>query len=67
MRHSTASVLATFLGEGPVARVQAGAIRRGDIVETQAAILLTDMCGFTPLSLPSSLLQLLTTLGVTSR
>ena len=63
MRHSTASLLATFLGEGPAARVQAGAIRRGDIVETEAAILLTDMRGFTPLSLTSSPLQLLTTLG----
>ncbi|MEK1886929.1 MAG: adenylate/guanylate cyclase domain-containing protein [Phyllobacterium sp.] len=63
MRRSTASLLATFLGEGPAARVQAGAIRRGDIVETEAAILLTDMRGFTPLSLSSSPFQLLTTLG----
>jgi adenylate cyclase len=63
MRHSTASLLATFLGEGPAARVQAGAIRRGDIVETEAAILLTDLRGFTPLSLTSSPSQLLATLG----
>lgn len=63
MRRSTESLLATFLGEGPAARVQDGAIRRGDIVETEAAILLTDMRGFTPLSLTSSPAQLLTTLG----
>jgi len=63
MRRTTASLLATFLGEGPAARVQAGAIRRGDIVETEAAILLTDMRGFTPLSLTSAPSQLLATLG----
>ena len=63
MRRSTASLLATFLGEGPAARVQAGAIRRGDIIETEAAILLTDMRGFTPLSLTSSPSHLLATLG----
>ncbi|UVF22708.1 adenylate/guanylate cyclase domain-containing protein (plasmid) [Microvirga terrae] len=63
MRRSTASLLATFLGEGPAAGVQAGAIRRGDIVETEAAILLTDMRGFTPLSLTASPTHLLATLG----
>ena len=63
MRRSTASLLATFLGEEPATRVQAGAIRRGDIVETEAAILLTDLRGFTPLSLTSSPSQLLATLG----
>ncbi|KLK90325.1 guanylate cyclase [Microvirga vignae] len=63
MRRSTASLLATFLGEGPAAHVQAGAIHRGDIVETEAAILLTDMRGFTPLSLTSPPSQLLATLG----
>jgi adenylate cyclase len=63
MRRSTASLLATFLGEEPAARVQAGAIHRGDIVETEAAILLTDMRGFTPLSFTSPPSQLLATLG----
>jgi adenylate cyclase len=63
MRRSTASLLATFLGEGPAMHVQAGAIHRGDIVETEAAILLTDMRGFTPLSLTSPPSQLLATLG----
>ena len=43
--------------------MQAGAIHRGDIVETKAAILLTDMRGFTPLSLTLSPSQLLATLG----
>jgi adenylate cyclase len=63
MRRSTASLLATFLGDGPAGRVLAGAIHRGDIVETEAAILLTDMRGFTPLSLTSSPSHLLATLG----
>lgn len=63
MRRSTASLLATFLGEEPAARVQAGAIHRGDIVETEAAILLTDMRRFTPLSLTLPPSQLLATLG----
>jgi adenylate cyclase len=63
MRRSTASLLTTFLGEDPAARVQAGAIHRGDIVETEAAILLTDMRGFTPLSLASPPSQLLAILG----
>jgi adenylate cyclase len=63
MRRSTASLLATFLGDGPTERVLAGAIHRGDIVETEAAILLTDMRGFTRLSLTSPPSQLLATLG----
>ncbi|MBO1908841.1 adenylate/guanylate cyclase domain-containing protein [Microvirga sp. 3-52] len=63
MRRSTASLLTTFLGEGPATHVQAGAIHRGDIVETEAAILLTDMRGFTLLSLTSPPSQLLATLG----
>lgn len=63
MRRSTASLLATFLGDGPAARVQAGEIHRGDFVETEAAILLTDLRGFTPLSLTSSPAQLLAILG----
>jgi adenylate cyclase len=50
MRRSTASLLATFLGDGPAERVQAGAIRRGDAVETEAAVLFTDLRGFTALS-----------------
>lgn len=63
MRRSTASLLATFLGDGPAARVQAGAIRQGDVVETEAAILLTDLRGFTAMSLTLSPDQLLATLG----
>ncbi|WP_201833946.1 adenylate/guanylate cyclase domain-containing protein [Microvirga zambiensis] len=63
MRRSTASLLATFLGDGPAASVQAGAIHRGDIIATEAAILLTDMRGFTPLSLTLAPSQLLAILG----
>lgn len=63
MRRSTASLLATFLGKEPTVRVQAGAIHHGDVVETEAAILLTDMRGFTPLSLTLPPSQLLATLG----
>jgi adenylate cyclase len=63
MRRSTASLLATFLGDGPAANVQAGAIHRGDIIEAEAAILLTDMRGFTPLSLSVPPSQLLAILG----
>src|SRR6185437_8407216 len=60
---STASLLATCMGGGRAERVQAGAIRRGDVVGTEAAILLTHLRGFTPLSLTSSRSQLLATLG----
>ena len=62
MQRSTASLLTTFLGKEPAARVQAGAIHRGDVVETEAAILLTDMRGFTHLSLTLPPSQLLATL-----
>lgn len=63
MRRSTASLLATFLGDGPAARVQAGAIRQGDVVKTEAAILLTDLRGFTAMSLSVSPDDLLAMLG----
>ena len=63
MRRSTASLLATFLGDGPAARVQAGAVRRGDVIETESAILLADLRGFTGMSLVLSPQELLATLG----
>jgi adenylate cyclase len=63
MRRSTASLLATFLGGGPAARVQAGAIQRGDVVEIDAAVLFTDLRGFTALSTTVEPQQLLGTLG----
>jgi adenylate cyclase len=63
MRRSTASLLATFLGDGPAARVQAGAIRCGDVIEIEAAVLFTDLRGFTALSTTTAPDQLLGTLG----
>jgi adenylate cyclase len=50
MRRSSASLLRTFLGEGPADAVLAGAIRRGDRRHIEAAILLADLRGFTTLS-----------------
>jgi adenylate cyclase len=50
MRRSAASLLRTYLGVGPADRVAAGAIRRGDVVAVEAAILFVDMRGFTALS-----------------
>jgi adenylate cyclase len=50
MRRSAASLLRTYLGIGPAGRVAAGAIRRGDIVAVDAAILFVDMRGFTALT-----------------
>jgi len=63
MRRSTASLLAAFLGDGPALRVQAGAIRRGDVVEIEAAVVFTDLRGFTALSTATGPDQLLSTLG----
>ena len=50
MRRSTQSLLTTYLGEGPAKSVAAGAIRRGDQFEIEAAVLLTDLRGYTVLS-----------------
>jgi adenylate cyclase len=50
MRRSSASLLRTFLGDGPADAVLAGAIRRGDRRHIEAAILLCDLRGFTTLS-----------------
>lgn len=50
MRRSAASLLRTYLGVGPADRVAEGAIRRGDVVAVDAAILFVDMRGFTALS-----------------
>ena len=50
MRRSSASLLRTFLGEGPADAVLAGAIRRGDRRHIEAAILFCDLRGFTTLS-----------------
>lgn len=50
MRRSAASLLRTYLGDGPAQRIAAGAIRRGDQVALEAAVLLTDLRGYTRLS-----------------
>ncbi len=50
MRRSAESLLRTYLGDGPAQRVMAGAIRRGDWIEIEAAVLLTDLVGYTALS-----------------
>jgi adenylate cyclase len=50
MRRSAESLLRTYLGDGPATRVMAGAIRRGDWIEIEAAVLLTDLRGYTALS-----------------
>lgn len=44
---STASLLRTYLGRGPSAAVLAGAVMRGDAVTMEAAVLVTDLRGFT--------------------
>jgi adenylate cyclase len=50
MRRSAESLLQTYLGDGPAKRVMAGAIRRGDWIDIEAAVLLTDLRGYTALS-----------------
>ncbi len=50
MRRSSASLLHTFLGDGPADAVLAGAIKRGDRRHIDAAILFCDLRGFTAMS-----------------
>jgi adenylate cyclase len=50
MRRSSASLLRTFLGDGPADAVLAGAIRRGDRRHIEAAILFSDLRGFTAMT-----------------
>jgi adenylate cyclase len=64
MRRSTASLLATYLGRDPAHRVLRGSIHRGDIVETEAAIILTDVRGFTALSVSEPPEGVLAALGI---
>jgi adenylate cyclase len=62
MRHSMASLLEVYLGAGPANRVVGGAFQRGATTEIEAAIMVTDLRGFTGLSenhTPGRLLQLL--------
>jgi adenylate cyclase len=63
MRRSTESLLRTYLGDDPAQRIADGAIRRGDQVAIDAAVLLTDLRGYTLLSEqlpPHELLERLT-------
>jgi adenylate cyclase len=60
MRHSMASLLEVYLGVGPAGRVAGGAFRRGATTEIEAAVLVTDIRGYTPLSerlAPDTLLE----------
>lgn len=50
MRRSSASLLRTYLGDGPADAVLAGAIRRGDRRRIEAAILFCDLRDFTSMS-----------------
>jgi adenylate cyclase len=62
MRHSMESLLEVYLGTGPAGRVVGGAFQRGAMTEIEAAVMVTDLRGFTGLSerlAPDSLLQLL--------
>jgi len=64
MRHSTASLLEVYLGAGPASRVAGGAFQRGAMTEIDAAVVITDLRGYTDLSerlAPDALLQLLGT------
>jgi adenylate cyclase len=63
MRRSAESLLQTYLGDGPAQRIAAGAIRRGDQVAIEAAVLLTDLRGYTALSERLSPNELLDHLG----
>jgi adenylate cyclase len=47
MRRTTASLLSTYLGQGPSRAVTAGAIRRGDISRLDAVLVMSDLRGFT--------------------
>jgi adenylate cyclase len=60
MRHSMASLLEVYLGVGPAGRVAGGSFRRGATTEMDAAVLVTDIRGYTPLSerlAPDALLE----------
>ena len=63
MRRSTASLLRTYLGNGPAGAVVAGAVRRGDISRIQAVVMVSDLRGFTDKSFRWPEDQLLTALG----
>ena len=62
MRPSMQSLLEVYLGTGPASRVAGGAFQRGATTEIEAAVMVTDLRGFTGLSerlAPDRLLQVL--------
>lgn len=62
MRHSMASLLEVYLGNGPAERIGNGAFRRGETTEIDAAVLITDLRGSTAMSerlAPDALLETL--------
>ena len=46
MRHSMASLLEVYLGNGPAERIVKGAFQRGQTTEIDAAVVITDLRGF---------------------
>lgn len=63
MRRSLASLLKTYLGEGPSRSVVAGTFRRGEISVIKAVVMMTDMRDFTAKSAAWSEEELLKALG----
>ncbi|GLS32937.1 adenylate cyclase [Mesorhizobium albiziae] len=63
MRHSMASLLEVYLGSGPAERIGKGAFRRGQTTEIDAAVVITDLRGFTGLSERLAPADLLESLG----
>lgn len=55
LRRISSELLTTYVGRDPASRIIAGAVQRGDVERIRAAILLTDLRGFTALAdtLPS--------------
>jgi adenylate cyclase len=49
-RHTTKTMLDTYIGSGPEERVLSGRVRRGDVETLEAALMFCDMNGFTDLS-----------------
>lgn len=49
-RQTVSAVLNTYVGKGPARAVQSGIVRRGEVEEVDAVIVMTDMRGFTAAS-----------------
>ncbi len=50
LRKISSELLATYVGRDPARRIMAGAVQRGEVQRLRAAILLTDLRGFTSLA-----------------